>query len=186
MKAAARAATSVAVSGVVMDNGQRESLDVILTKSGSFSGSVAVGGRSFSILVTGGNAYVKLSRTVLQQAHLPVAACATVCGKYLELPRSSAQSLTSGLSLTTLISKVFNSPPTPSQARVRLVPAQYRGQPVWLGRYRSYTVDIARSGKPYLLGWTASKGQALRFSGWNTASVPSPPPASQVVTPAQL
>jgi hypothetical protein len=85
-----------------------------------------------------------------------------------------------------VVNKVFGTPPTPAQARVRLVPARYRGQPVWFGRYRGYTVDIARSGKPYLLAWTGKNGQLLRFSGWGTASVPGPPPASRIVTPAQL
>src|SRR5260370_403745 len=107
-----------------------------------------------------------------RRARVPVAACATVCGKYLELPRSSAKSLTTGVTLTGMVSQAFGTPPTPAEARVRLVPAQYRGQPAWFGRYRSYTVDIARTGKPYLLAWTAHNGQALGFFRWDTPSVP--------------
>jgi hypothetical protein len=185
MKAAVRAATSVAISGTVMMHGQRESLDIILTKSGSLSGSVSVGGRMFTILVTGGKPYIKISKAFLQEAHLPVGVCATVCGKYVELPPSSAKTLTSGLNITAMANQAFTAP-TAAQASVRLVPAQYRGQPAWFGRYRSYTVYIARTGKPYVLGMTAKNGQVLRFSGWNTATVPGPPPASQLVTPTQL
>ncbi len=186
MKAAARAATSVAVYGAVLVKGRRESLDMILTRSGSLSGWVSEGGSRFTVLVTGGKPYIKINRAFLRRARVPVAACATVCGKYLELPRSSAKSLTTGVTLTGMVSQAFGTPPTPAEARVRLVPAQYRGQPAWFGRYRSYTVDIARTGKPYLLAWTAQNGQVLRFSGWDTASVPGPPSASQLLTPAQL
>lgn len=186
MQTAVRAATSVAFSGSLLVNGKRESLDMILTKSGSLSGSVTEGGVTITVLVTGGKPYIKLNAAFLRLAHLPAAACATACGKYLALPSSQAKSLTSGLSMSTLANQAFGTAPTPSQAAVRLVPAQYDGQPAWFGRYRSYTVDIARTGKPYLLAMTAKNGQVLRFSNWDTASVPGPPSASQLVTPAQL
>jgi hypothetical protein len=186
MRAAVQGATSVAFSGSVLVNGKRESLDMILTKSGSLGGSVTEGGVTFTVLVTGGKPYIKLNKAFLQLAHIPAAACATACGKYLELPSSEAKSLTSGLSMSTLANQAFGTPPTPAQASVRLVPSQYGGRPVWFGRYRSYTVDIARTGKPYLLAMTAKNGQVLRFSGWDTASVPGPPPASELVTPGQL
>lgn len=186
MKAAVRAATSMEFFGSVLDKGKRERLDLIMTRSGSLSGWVAEGGNRFTVLVTGGNWYYKIDRAFLRAAHVPMAACAAVCGKYVELPRSSARSLTSGLNWNAVVNKAFGTPPTPAQARVRLVPAQYRGQPAWFGRYRNYTVYIARTSQPYLLAVTARKGQVLRFSGWDTASVPGPPPASKLVTPAQL
>jgi hypothetical protein len=185
MKSAVAGATSVEVSGSVQQNGKRETIDIILTKSGSISGSVGLGGNTFAILVTGGKPYVKITKAFLQRAHLAVSACATVCGKYLALPSTSAKSLTSGLNMTTLADHAFTTP-TAAQAKVRLVPGQYQGQPVWFGRYQSHTVDIARTGKPYLLAITGSGGQYLRFSGWDTATVPGPPSASQLVTAAQL
>jgi hypothetical protein len=43
--------------------------------------------------------------------------------------------------MTAMVNKAFGTPPTPAEARVRLVPAQYRGQPAWFGRYGSYTVE---------------------------------------------
>jgi hypothetical protein len=123
---------------------------------------------------------------VASPPHWPGLANAIGSPELLEDPRSSARSLTSGVSMTAMVNKAFGTPPTPAEARVRLVPAQYRGQPAWVGRYGSYTVDIARTGQPYLLAVTARNGQVLRFSGWDTALVPGPPPASQLVTPAQL
>ena len=186
MRAAVEAATSVAFSGSVLVQGKLESLNMILTKSGSLSGSVTERGITFTILVTAGKPYIKLNKAFLQAAHAPAGACAIACGKYLELPASQARPLTSGLTITALARQAFGTPPTPAQASVRLVPALYGGQPAWFGRYRSYTVDIARTGKPYLLAMTAKNGQRLRFSGWDTASVPGPPPASQLVTPGQL
>ena len=186
MLAAVRSATSVKIFGIVLMHGKREGLDMILTKSGSLSGSVTENGVSFTILVTGGKPYIKINKAFLQLAHLPAAACATACGKYLELPRSQAKSITSGLNLSALTSQVFAKPPTAAQGAVRLVPSQYRGQPAWFGRYRNNTVDIARTGKPYVLALTGSNGEVLRFSGWNTATVPGPPPASQLVTASQL
>jgi len=186
MKAAVRSATSMSMHGAVLENGKRVSLDLVLTKSGSVSGWVNEGGGKLTILVTHGKSYVKVNRAFLQQAHVSVIFCAIVCAKYLELSSSMARSLTSGLSLTSMDNQAFGTPPTPAQAKVRLVAAQYRGQPAWFGRYGSYTLDIARSGKPYLLAMTARGGQVVRFSDWDTASVPGPPPASQLVTPAQF
>jgi len=186
IKAAVRSAKSVSFYGVVLQNGKRVSLDMILTRSGSLSGWANEGGGRLIILVTDRKAYIKVNKPFLRQARVPLAACATVCGKYLELPASSARSLTAGLTMTAMVDESFGTPPTPAQARARLVAAQYRGQPAWFGRYGSYTMDIARAGKPYVLAMTAQHGQVVQLSGWNTASVPGPPPASQLVTSAQL
>src|SRR5215467_13589399 len=68
VKSAVQAATSVAVSGNFLMNGKRESLDIILTNSGSLSGSVTVAGHTVTLLVTGGKPYVKINSAFLQQA----------------------------------------------------------------------------------------------------------------------
>jgi hypothetical protein len=186
MKAAVGAATSVVLSGTVLENGKRESLDMVLTKSGALSGWVTEGTGKFTILVTRGKPYIKVNKAFLREAQIPASACKTVCGRYFELPGSSAREMTSGLSLTAMVDQAFNTPPTPKQAKVRLTPAQYGGQPAWFGRYGTYTLDIARSGKPYLLAMTAKNGQVLQFSDWDSASVPGPPRHRKLVTLAQL
>jgi hypothetical protein len=186
MKAAVRSASSVTLSGTVLDSGKRESLDMVLTKSGALSGWVEENGAKFTMLVTGGKPYIKVNRAFLKQAQVPTTMCRRLCGKYVELPQSSAQQMTSGLSLTAMVDQAFKTPPTSAQAKVVLSPSQYGGQPAWFGRYGTYTVDIARSGKPYLLAMTARNGQLLQFSGWDAATVPGPPKASQILSITQL
>jgi hypothetical protein len=186
MKAAVRSASSVTLSGTVLDSGKRESLDMVLTKSGALSGWVEENGAKFTLLVTHGKPYIKINKAFLKQAQVPTTTCKTVCGKYLELPQSSAQQMTSGLSLTAMVDQAFKTPPTAAQAKVVLTQSQYGGQPAWFGRYGTYTVDIARGGKPYLLAMTAQNGQVLQFSGWDTATVPGPPKARKIVSVTQL
>ncbi len=181
IKKAVRAATSVQVSGTVLASGQRESVDLTVTTSGAATGWVTENGAKVTILVTHGKSYVLVNAAFLKLANVSTAICSTVCGKYLLTSGSSASSISSGLSMKSMVDQGFTAP-TKSQAKAQLTPTVYQGQPAWFVRWSSYTAYIARQGAPYVLLITDKNGQVLHFSGWDTASVPGPPSASDIVT----
>ncbi len=137
------------------------------------------------MLTTHGRSYVKINRAYLKVFGFRLSVCPRVCGKYIAWPVYA--SLTSGLSLSTLLDKAIAYVPTTAGSGTLLKATQFKGQPAWsVHGVGGYTVYMARTGKPYLLGLTASNGRSIRFSEWNTATVPGPPPASLIVTPSQL
>src|SRR5260370_8829136 len=71
MKAAARAATSVAVYGAVLVKGRRGSLDMILTRAGSLSGWVGEGGSRVTRPVARGQPSIKINKGFSPRAPLP-------------------------------------------------------------------------------------------------------------------
>lgn len=126
--------------------------------------------------MTSSKPYIKIDKAFLHQAGAPVATCTTICGNYPEPPRSPGK-----------IADVRAEHDDDGQPGLRhaayagsgqgarLAAAWYREQSAWFGRHRSCTVDIARTGKPYLVAMTTKNCQVLRFSGGNTAPVPGPP-----------
>ena len=128
MVAAADGASSVHVSGTgtTQQNGPMESLDMTLTRAGGFSGTIRQGHQSLTVVSTGSTAYVKISRTFLRQARLPVSACARVCGKWIKLPAGSAQALTGAISMD----KFFGSMNTNATLRYAGT-AIINGTPAW-------------------------------------------------------
>jgi hypothetical protein len=183
VEAAAKNATSVRMSGSIVQNGQPISLDMTLVKPSSSAGSVSEGGTSYTIVVTPDKDYIQISKQFLQQSKLPAKLCAKVCGKYLEVSPSSAASF-SDLTMTSLVSGVFSKPLSKSEAAIKLHAGQFQGQPAWVGSGGGETFYLAKGGTPYLLS-ASKQGQTISFSGWNTATVTAPS-ASQVETTAQL
>lgn len=183
IKAAAKAATSVRMSGNIVQGGKQVGLDMALVKPGSAAGSVSQGGTSYTIVITPQKDYIKISKAFLQVGHLPAKLCAKACGKYLEVPAASDPSF-SGLNMTSLVNEVFSQPLDKGEAAIKLTAGQFQGQPAWVGSGGGETFYVAKGSVPYLLSATKN-GQRVSFSDWNTATV-SPPPASQVLTTAQL
>jgi hypothetical protein len=113
--------------------------------------------------------------------------CRRVCGKYVQVPVADAQAMTGVLSMTGLIDRLFGS--LPSLAKTSggyFGPAIYQGQSALQFRDRGYSMEVARTGTPYPLAITAPNGQYLDFSDWNAVTLPSPPPASELVRLSQL
>jgi hypothetical protein len=183
MKAAMKAATSVRMSGDIVQGGKQISLDMALVKPGSAAGSVSQGGTSYTIVVTPDKDYIKISKAFLQISHLPAKVCAKACGKYLEVPAAADPSF-SDLNMGSLINSVVSKPPSKSEKAIKLTSGQYQGQPALVGTGGGETFYIAKGSVPYLLAIT-KQGQSVSFSDWNTATV-TPPPASKVLTAAQL
>jgi hypothetical protein len=184
VQAAARSATSVHVTGMVTEGSQTVTMDVSLSGS-SMAGSMAVNGATFYILSLNGKTFIKINAAFLQQiAKAPAGVCAAICGKYVEIPGASASQIMGSISMQQLMLQIFNNRNISSAASTGCVfsPATVNGQPVLQCHQAPYTVDVAAHGKPYLLDISGPHGEHIAFSDWNAATLPGPPPASQVIS----
>jgi hypothetical protein len=184
-RTAMKQAHSVHVSGTFTDNGRRVGLNLSLTRSGDLSGQLSTNGAGFSVLSTGGSAYVKLTGAFLRYAHLPTAACSLVCGKYLKVPASQAGSLTGSLSMSSLLNDASKNPGNVHNAGTATV----NGQRAWILKGSDGTTAyVAADGTHYLLRLVppAAKQGRLDFTQWNNVTIPPPPPSNQVVDLSKL
>lgn len=91
MEAAVKAAKSVHMSGKAPNGSQHVTFDVSFFGKSGVAGSVGENGESFYILSESGRTFIKINAGFLKVAHAPASACATVCGKYVELPASRGE-----------------------------------------------------------------------------------------------
>jgi hypothetical protein len=106
-----------------------------------------------------------------------------MCGKYLELTAGQARGMTGDLGWSALVAAPGNSVPK-SLHYVRTVTVD--GQPAWqLAVSGKGAVDVAARGAPYPLRLSEGPNR-LDFTQWNSATIPPPPPSSQVVNLSQL
>ncbi|MGH3159278.1 MAG: hypothetical protein ACRDNF_22265 [Streptosporangiaceae bacterium] len=190
MAAAMRDASSVHVSGTVQQDHQTETLDLSMTRSGEVSGQIGQGSAHFTVLATGGHIYLQINSSLLQAAHLPASACKLFCGKYLTTTAAQSPEM-SGLNMSSLIGSITRSIVSTPAAKVKFGgTVAFAGGAAWVlqGGQPEGTAFVAARGQPYLLQLTApqqSQG-AVSFTQWNTAQIPGPPAANQVVTPSKL
>jgi hypothetical protein len=183
--AAVKSATSVRVDGNISHSGTAEGMDLALTKSGDVYGTLVVGGGTLTVLGIGGKSYVKVSAAFLKEAKLPSAACVLMCGKWLKLRPSDAKNMLSGIGWTTMVGSTSGPPPAGLKVRGT---ATVNGVPAWILRPSAGgAIYIAARGQPYPLRLVAPghAGQ-INLTDWNTATIPPPPPASEVVDLSQL
>jgi hypothetical protein len=187
VQTASGTATSVHVSGSVIQGRQTTSIDVSIDGN-SVAGTLGAYGTTFYVLSLDGNSFVKLNAAFLKVENAPASLCATVCGKYVELSASGAIQITALLSMQQLVKEVFNNTNMSSAAASGCVfsPATLNGQSVLQCRQGNYTLAVAAHGKPYLVYWGGPHGQHLAFSDWNSVTLPTAPPASQVVNLTDL
>jgi hypothetical protein len=183
IQAAADAATSVHVSGSVTQGKQTTTIDVSINGD-SVAGTLGAYSTTFYVLSLDGDSFVKLNAGFLKVENAPASLCGTICGKYVELSASGAIQITALLSMQQLVKEVFNDANMTSAAGSGCIfsPATLSGQSVLQCRQGSYTLDVAAHGKPYLVYWGGPHGQHLAFSEWNSVTLPTAPPASQVVS----
>ena len=180
VRSATAKATSFHVLAVVTDGGSKISMNMSMTRSGEMSGTMSANKVAVTMLVTRGHSYIKISSGLLKSQHLPSAACALVCGKYLEVPAGQAKGMLNGLDMPSLLRQLSAT----SLTYVRTVTVN--GQPAWQMRASDgSTVYVAAQGPPYPLRVTKGVSRA-DFTQWNAVTIPAPPPASQVVDLSQL
>ena len=180
VRSATAKATSFHVLAVVTDGGSKISMNMSMTRSGEMSGTMSANKVAVTMLVTRGHSYIKISSGLLKSQHLPSAACALVCGKYLEVPAGQAKGMRNGLDMPSLLRQLSAT----SLTYVRTVTVN--GRPAWQMRASDgSTVYVAAQGPPYPLRVTKGVSRA-DFTQWNAVTIPPPPPASQVVDLSQL
>lgn len=187
VRSAIKSAKSVHMTGSVTSGSEAITIDLSFVGADGLSGIMTVNGASLGLLTVGGQTYIKINSSFLTLAKAPTSVCKVVCGKYVQLPTSDAQSITGELSMTGLINGLFDKLPSSAKASsVHFVPATYQGQPVLALRHAGFTLDVAAKGKPYPLAITGTNGEYLDFSDWNSAALPAAPPSSQLVNLSQL
>jgi hypothetical protein len=174
-------ASSVHLSAHVLQGNTLAGLNMSLTRSGEISGQISVNKAPVTILATQGQTYIKLTAAALKAEGLPAAACSLMCGKYLKLPANQAKSMLSGISWSQFVG---NTNTSPNWSYVKTVTVN--GQPAWqMSIPVKGTAYIAARGQPYPLRLTQGSNRA-DFTQWNSVTIPSPPPASQVVDLSQV
>ncbi|HEY6279657.1 MAG TPA: hypothetical protein VIX86_25390 [Streptosporangiaceae bacterium] len=174
-------ATSVHLAASVAQGGKQVSMSVSMTPSGGMYGQMSLGSAALVILVTQGHTYLKITKSALQSQGLPAAACVLMCGKYLELTHRQSRQTLAGTSWSSYLGTSGSVPVLTYVTTVTV-----NGQPAWEMRGPGgETIDVAAQGPPYPLRITKG-GNHLDFSQWNTATIPPPPPASEVVSLSQL
>jgi len=187
LQRAANTATSVHVTGSLIQGKQTSTIDVSLDGD-SVAGYVGTYGTRFYVLSLNGQNYVKLNPAFLSAEKAPASLCATICGKYVLLPPSTGNSITNLVSMGLLVREVFDTSNMNAEAAsgCLFTPSTRGGQAVLECRQGSSTLDVARHGQPFLVYWSGPNGQHLSFSDWNSVVPPSLPPASQVVSASAL
>ncbi len=187
MKTATQHATSVRMTGTVTHGTQRLHLDMSMTRSGEMAGQLAAGPASFTVLATGGRTYIKVTAGFLKYIKAPSGTCAIMCNKYLLASGSFKNGLTGSLNWPSLVEGTTKGASAGKLTNTGQVTVN--GQPAWaLKAPDGSTGYIAAHGTPYLLRLVAPRGETGRidFSEWNHATIPPPPPASQVIDLSQL
>ena len=93
VQAAAKGAKSVHMAGLVNQGSQTATINMSFSGN-SVAGTVGLNGASFDLLSLYGTTYIRLDAAFLKYAKAPASACATICGKYVELPAASASQIT--------------------------------------------------------------------------------------------
>lgn len=187
MEAAVKAAKSVHMAGTATDGSQKVSFDLSFYGKTDLSGTISEDGGGFTVLTVGGKSYIEANKAFLKVAKVTASACATICGKYIELPSADASQITGSLSMSSLSQQAFGKLPasTSKDTSEVFVPATINGQPVLRFSKGGNTIDVARTGTPYPV-MVAASGTAITFSEWNAVPAPVPPPASKVLNISQL
>lgn len=187
VQAAANTAGSVHVAGSLSQGKQTATIDVSIIGD-SVAGYLGAYRTRFYVLSLNGQNFVKLNAAFLNVEKAPASLCATICGKFVELPSSSATQITNLLSMQSLVRQVFDTSTMSAVAAsgCMFVPATRDGQSVLECRQGTNTLDVAAHGPPYLVYWNGQNGQHLVFTDWNSVVLPAVPPASQVVSLSSL
>jgi hypothetical protein len=186
VQSAVNNAKSVHISGTATQQGKALGLNLSFTRANEVSGTVSLGGAGFAVLSTQGSTYIRVTAAFLQAENLPASACSEICGKWLKTSAAQSQSLTGDLSMKSLLGGINNGSPKFKEAGSTTI----NGQPAWILKATDgsgSTAYVASSGTHYLLRITEpSQHGRLDFTQWNSATIPGPPPASQVVDLSKL
>jgi hypothetical protein len=193
MKAAVRAASSVHLTGTLggaggaggAGGGKAVGIDVGVTRSGAFSGTVTQRGVSLTIINAGGTVYIRATRAFLAQLNVPAAVCSVLCGKYVAMSPAKGDALAGELNMPVMLQSITGRLPAFTETGTQTVDGQ-RAR-VLRGADGS-TLAVASTGTPFPVEAISPQGQhgRLGFSQWNSVPPPVPPPAGQVIDLTKL
>lgn len=184
MKAAADSATSVRMTGSGKNGSSTLSFDLSFVGNSDLFGSFTENGARLTIEVVAGRTYIDINQGFLKIAGLPTWDCASVCGKWVDVPAAEARQIAGSITLSGLRSQVFGTISGSASATTSLtfVSGTYNGQPVLTAHGSGFTLDVASPGPPYPLFIAAPNGEHVTFSEWNSVPALTPPPASEVIS----
>ncbi len=167
-KTAADSASSVHVTGSIVNAGSTIALDMELLTGSGGRGKLSQNGLSFELVETGGSVYIKGSPAFYQ--HFAGAAAAQLLqGKWLKAPANTGSFATLGslTDLRKLLDSTLSSHGTLAKGATTKVEGQEAVGVKDLSR--GGTLYVATSGKPYPLQITkgGSGGGTVTFSHWN-------------------
>jgi hypothetical protein len=186
MRTAMRAATSVHLTGSLSGTGGKTvGLNVGLTRSGRFSGTVAENGATLTIINAGGKVYIKATRAFLAQLNAPAAVCSLMCGKYVAMSPAQGDELAGQLSMVPLLQSITGRLPAFTSAGTQTINGQLAQ--VLHGADGS-TLAVAATGQPYPVEAISPHNShgSIGFSQWNSVPPPVAPPVSQVIDLSKL
>lgn len=174
-------ARSVHITLPVQPGSGGDGLDISLTRSNDMYGVLMYKGQPLTVLVRNGQTYMKLTAGAMKAMGMSSSVCVLMCGKVLKMTASQSKSMIAGAGWSTLA-------PTPGSVPrlhyVRVVTVD--GQSAWqMSMGGGAAVYLAAQGTHYPL--RVVKGTyRIDFTQWNSVTIPSLPPASQVVDLSQL
>jgi hypothetical protein len=184
MKAAVRGASSMHVAGQLTQAGQPFGVDLAMLRAGEFDGTLTSRGVPIQLTKSAGQVYVRATPAFLRELKAS-SVCPVLCGKYVQMNRTEASTLSRSLSMTSVTNSLLSSLPSFRRAGTATV----NGQPaIVLHGSDGSTLDVAARGRPYPLRASAPAGQPehLVFSRWNAVPAPAPPPRGDVLNLGQL
>jgi hypothetical protein len=186
MQSSVHNASGVHVSGQLSRDGVPLGVDLDVTKGGDVAGTVSQRGTPLHVVAANSKIYIEVTPAFLREASVPAAACATACGKWIELTQGEASQLTGDLSMQKLVTPLILGQATKLTSGGRTT---VHGQPAWVLRAGDgSTVAVSAAGKhyPLLARDGTNRNQVVTFSQWDSVPAPKPPPASQVLSPSGL
>jgi hypothetical protein len=177
---AAQGASSVRVSGSIVDNGQPVSVDLKLVNGKGGSGSMTIQGAPVQIVDVSNTLYMNGSDAFWNKVGGGSAVVALLHGKWLKAPATgNFSSLASLTSIHTLFSQLLTSHGTLTKGSTKTVNGQSA-----IGitdSAKGGTIYIATTGKPYpvQLAKTGGSGGTVNFSDYG-ASVSLTAPSNSI------
>jgi hypothetical protein len=179
MRSSVQNASGVHISGQLSRSGVPFGVDLNVTRSGDAAGTISQRGTPLHVLAADSKIYLQVTPAFLREASMPASACATACGKWVEVTSGEASELTGDFSIQKLVAPLISAPKLTTAGKVTV-----HGQPAWVlraGDGSTVTVSAAAQHYPLLAQRGGSPHTVVEFSQWNSVPAPKPPPASQVL-----
>lgn len=181
MQRAMRSATSVHVSGRIVQPSKTIGLNLGVLRSGQLAGTISSGGVPINIISAGSGTFVKATPAFLRGLRLPSTVCATICGKYLKVPASKASALTDTVNMPALTGLLTMK----STHFTGLSTTTFRGKPVYVLHTKTGgTVRVSQAAPhlPVAVVSPHNRYGALVYSDWNAVPKPTAPPQNQIAS----